>query len=169
MPGSPGTVTRYMLPVMVGAGSGWHRDELHKVEPGGSWCSHRRWSMLYGVICTAKGPTAGCSLWRWMSLRRATTRVSEHPSLIHTASARNAAGLRQSVMMPVIVRLWVASDTLVGGALVRAMVWSLWRARAFHLASCWYWASWARDRTPACLGFLLGRSAGWKRVGQEGA
>ena len=30
-------------------------------------------------------------------------------------SARDTAGSRQSVMMPVIVRLWVASDTLAGG------------------------------------------------------
>ena len=43
-------------------------------------------------------------------------RVWERPSLIHTASARDAAGFRQSVVMPVIVRLWVASDTLAGGA-----------------------------------------------------
>ena len=49
-------------------------------------------------------------------MRHATARVWEHPSLIHTASAPDAAGFRQSVMMPVIVRLWVASDTLVGGA-----------------------------------------------------
>ena len=47
----------------------------------------------------------------------------ERPSLIHTASARDAAGFRQSVMMPVILRLWVASDTLAGEALVRGMVW----------------------------------------------
>ena len=39
----------------------------------------------------------------------------ERPSLIHTASARDATGFRQSVLMPVIVRLWVASDTLAGG------------------------------------------------------
>ena len=39
MPGSPGTVPRYMLPVMVGAGSGWRRGEVHWVEQGGSWCS----------------------------------------------------------------------------------------------------------------------------------
>ena len=31
MPGSPGTVPRYMLPVMVGAGSGWRRGEVHGV------------------------------------------------------------------------------------------------------------------------------------------
>ena len=41
MPGSPGTVPRYMLPTMVGAGSGWRRGEVHGVEQGGSWCSHR--------------------------------------------------------------------------------------------------------------------------------
>ena len=93
--------------------------------------------MLYGVMCTAKGPTAHCSLWGWMSLRRVTACVWERPSLIHTVSARDAAQLRQSVMMPVTVRLCVASDTLVGGgALMRGMVWSSWRVRAFGLASC---------------------------------
>ena len=71
--------------------------------------------MPYGVMCTAKGPTARCSLWGWMSLRRATACLWERPSVIHTASARDAAGVRQSVMMPVIVPLWVASDTLMGG------------------------------------------------------
>ena len=91
------------------------------------------------------------------------------PSLIHTASAPDAAGFRQSVMMPVIVQLWVASDTLAGGALMRGMVWSSWRVRALRLASCRCWASWAGVCTPVCLGFLLGRSAVWKGVGQEGA
>ena len=115
MPRSPGTVPRYMLPVMVGAGSGWRRGEVHGVEQGGSLCSHRGWSMPYRVTCTAKGPTARWSLWGWMLWRRATARVWERPPLIHTASARDAAGSRQSVVMPVIVRLWVASDTLAGG------------------------------------------------------
>ena len=164
-----GTVPRYMLPVMVGAGSGWRRDEVHEVEQGGSWCSHRGWSMPYGVTCTAKGPTARWSLWGWMLWRRATARVWERPSLIHTASARDAAGFRQSVVMPAIVRLWVVSDTLAGGALMRGMVWSSWRVRALRLASCRCWASWAGVCTPVCLGFLLGRSAVWKGVGQEGA
>ena len=45
MPGSPGTVPRYMLPDIVGAGSGWRRAEVHGVEQGGSWCSQRGWSM----------------------------------------------------------------------------------------------------------------------------
>ena len=89
--------------------------------------------------------------------------------LIHPASAHDAAGLRQSVVMPVILRLWVASDTLAGGALILGMVWSSWRVQALRLASCRCWASWAGVRTPACLGFLLGRSAVWKGVGQEGA
>ena len=169
MPGSPGTVPRYMLPVMVGAGSGWRRGEVHGVEQGGSWCSHRGWSMPYGVTCTAKGPTARWSLWGWMLWRRATARVWERPSLIHTASARDAAGFRQSVVMPVIVRLWVVSDILAGGAPMRGMVWSSWRARALRLASCRCRASWAWVCTPVCLGFLLGRSAVWKGVGQEGA
>ena len=85
------------------------------MEQGGSWCSHGGWLMPYGPMCTAKGPTARLSLWGWMLVRRATARVWERPSLIHTASARDAAGFRQSVMMPVMVRLWVASDTLAGG------------------------------------------------------
>ena len=71
MPESPGTVPRYMLPVMVGAGSGWRRGEVHEVEQGGSWCSHPGSLMPYCLMCTAKGPKARCSLWGWMSLRRA--------------------------------------------------------------------------------------------------
>ena len=128
------------------------------MEQGGSWCSHRGRSMPYGVMCTAKGPTVRCSLLGWMSLKRATARVGECPSLIYTASDRDATALRQSVMMPVIVRLWVACDTLVGGALMCGMVWSLRRARALRLALCWCWASWAGVCTPACLGLLFGRS-----------
>ena len=77
--------------------------------------SHWGWSMPYWVTCTAKGPTARWSFWGWMLWRRATAHVWERPSLIHTASARDAAGFRQFVVMPVIVRLWVASDTLAGG------------------------------------------------------
>ena len=72
-------------------------------------------------------------------------------------------------MMPVIVLLWVVCDTLVGGALIRGMVWSLWRVWALRLASCWCWASLLGVYTPACLGFLLRRSAALKGVGQEGA
>ena len=105
MHGSLGTVPRYMLPVMVGERGGWHRGEVHGVEQGGSWCSHRVWLMPYGLMCTAKGLTARWSLRGWMLLRRATACVWQRPSLIHTASARDAAGFRQSVMMPVIVRL----------------------------------------------------------------
>ena len=71
--------------------------------------------MTYGVMCTAKGPMTRCSFLVWMLLRRATARVWERPSLIHTASARDAAMFRPSVMMPVIVRLWVALHTLAGG------------------------------------------------------
>ena len=71
--------------------------------------------MPYGVMCTAKDPIARWSLWDWMLSGRATARVWERPSLIHTASARDAAGFMQSVMMPVIVQLWVVSDTLAGG------------------------------------------------------
>ena len=52
-----------------------------------------------------EGSDARWSLWGWMLWRRATARVWERPSLIHTASARDAAGFRQSVMMPLIVRL----------------------------------------------------------------
>ena len=64
--GFSGTVARYMLPVIVGAGSGWRRGEVHGVEQGGSWYSHREWSMLYRVMCTANGRTARCSLWGWI-------------------------------------------------------------------------------------------------------
>ena len=39
-------------------------------------------------------------------------------------------------MVPVIVRLWLASDSLAGGALMRGMVWSSWRVRALIFASC---------------------------------
>ena len=115
----------------------------------GGGCSDRGWSMPYGVMCTAKGPTTRCSLWGWMSLRDATARVSERPSLIHTASACDAAGLRQSVIIPVIVRLWMVSDTLVGGMLLRGVMWSSLRARALRLASCRCWASFAGVCTPA--------------------
>ena len=168
MPGSPGTVPRYMLPVMVGVKSGWRRGEGDGVEQSGCWCSRRGCSMPYGVMCMAKGPTARCSLWSPMSLRRATARVWERPSLIHTVSARDAARLRQSVMMPVIVRLWVASDTLMRGALMRGMVCSSWREPALRLALSRCWASWVGVCMPVCFGFLLGRSAVWKGVGQEG-
>ena len=41
-----------------------------------------------------------------MSLRRANARVCEGPSLIHTTPARDAAGFRHSVMMPVIERFF---------------------------------------------------------------
>ena len=88
---------------------------------------------------------------------------------MHTASARDAAGFRQCVMMLVIVRLWVASDTHLGGAPMRGMVCSLWRVRALHLALCRCWASWTGLCMPVCLGFLLGRSAVRKGVGQDGA
>ena len=88
--------------------------------------------------------------------------------MIHTASARDAAGFRQSVMMPVILRVWVVSGTLAGGALMRGMMWSSWRVQALRLASCRCWASSVGVCTPLCLGFFLGRSAVWKGVGQEG-
>ena len=52
-----------------------------------------------------EGLTARWILWGRMFWRRATACVWERPSLIHTASARDAAGFRQSVVMPVIVRL----------------------------------------------------------------
>ena len=94
-----------------------------------------------------------------MSLRRATARVSERPSLILTDSVCDAVGLRQSVMMPVIELLWVAFDTLVGGVSMRGIVWSSWRVADLRRASCRCWISFAVVCTPACLGFLLGRSA----------
>ena len=125
--------------------------------------------MPYGVMCTAKGPTARWGLWGWMLLRRATARVWERPPLIHTASARDAAGFRQCMMMPVIVRLWVASDTLAGAALMQGRVWSSWRVWLLRLVSCRCWASWAGLCTPVCLGFLFGRFAVCKGQGEEGA
>ena len=169
MPGSPDTVPRYMFFVMVGARSGSPRGEVHGVEQGGSWCSQPEWSMPYWVMCTAKGLMARCSLWGLMSLRRATARVLERPPLINSASASVRARLRQSVMMPVIVRLSVVSDTRGAGAPMRGMVWLSWTVRALRLASCRCWASWAGVCTPVCFGFLLGRSAVWKGVGEEGA
>ena len=125
--------------------------------------------MPYGVMCMAKGLMARCSLWGWMSLRRATACMLERPPLINTASASVAARLRQSLMMPVIVRLSVVSDTWGAGAPMRGMVWSLWTMRAWRLVSCRCWASSAPVCTPACFGFLLGRSAVWKGVDEEGA
>ena len=88
--------------------------------------------------------------------------------MIHTVSACVAAGLRQSLMMPMFVRLWVVSDTLVGGAPMRGMVWSSLRVRALCLALCRCWASLGGGCTPACFGFLLGRSAVWKGGGPVG-
>ena len=76
MPGSPGKVPRYMLPVMVGAESGWRRGEVHGVEKGGSWCSHRGWLMPYRVMCTAKGPTARWSLCNTVGGDRIISSVS---------------------------------------------------------------------------------------------
>ena len=102
-----------------------------------------------------------------MSLRHAPAPVWERPSLIRTASACDAAGLRQSLMMPVIVRLWVVSEIQVGGAPMRGMVWSSGRMRALRLALCRCWASSVGLCTPACLGFLFGWSAVTKGVGQE--
>ena len=52
---------------------------------------------------------------------------------------------------------------------MQGMVWLSWRVRALRLASCRYWASLAGMCMPVCLGFLFGRSAVWKGVGQEGA
>ena len=170
-PGSVGQdvyarVPRYCAQVHV-ARDGGGREQL--AQGRGAWGGAGRVMVPYGVMCTAKGPTARWSLWGWMLLRRATAHVWERPSLIHTASARDAAGFKQSTMMPVIVRLLVASDTLAGGALMRGMVWLSWRVRALRLASCPYWASWAGVCPPVCLGYLFGPSAVWKGVGQEGA
>ena len=92
MSGSPGIVPRYMLLGIVGAGSGRRSAEVHRVEQGGLWCSRRGWSMPYGVMWTANGPTACCSLWGWMSLRHAAALVWACLLLIHAASAGDAAG-----------------------------------------------------------------------------
>ena len=168
MPGSPGTVPRYMLPDIVGAGIGMRRAEPHRVKQGGLWCSQRGWSMLYGVMWTGKGPTARCNLWGKVMLRRATARVLECRSLIYMLSVCDAAGFRQSLMMHVFVRLSVVSDTLARGGPMRRIVWSSWRVRILHRPSCRCWTSWAGVCTPGCSGFLLGRSAVWKGVGQQG-
>ena len=171
-PGSSGTVPRYMLPVMVGAGSGWRRGGVHGMYQAGSWCLQPQLSMRYEVMCTGKGPTARCSLWGWTSVRRATARVWERASVIHTVSARDAAGLRQSMMMPMIVQLWVLSDTLVGGGVpMRVMVWSSWRMHALHLALCRCWAfGWGCARLhfwASCWGGLPCRR-GFARRGHDG-
>ena len=113
-----------------------------------------------------KGPTACCSLRGWTWLQRATARVWDFPLLIHTASICDGAEFRQFVMMPVIVRLCVASDTLVGRRPpMRGIVRSLRRVRALPRAfrRCWACRAWVS--TPAWLGLLLGRSAAWVRVG----
>ena len=49
------------------------------------------------------------------------------------------------------------------------MVLPSWRVLALRLASCRCWGIWAGVCIPVCFGFLLGRSAVWKGVGQEGA
>ena len=110
------------------------------------------------VTWTAKGPKASCSLWHLISLRCATAHVLGCPPLIHTASTRDAAGFRQSVMMLVIVRLWTAPETLVEGALMRTIVWSSCKVRALRHVSPLCWAYSAGVRTSAWLGFFLGRT-----------
>ena len=156
MPWLPGTVPRYMLPDIVGAESGWRRDEVHRDEQGGSWCSQWAWLMPYGVMWTAKGLTARCTFWGWMLLRRACARVWECPLLIHTMSARDCAGVG-------------GMDTLVGGAPMRRIVGLSSRLRTLRLALCRCLTSWAGVCTPVCSGFLLGRSAVLKGAGQERA
>ena len=52
---------------------------------------------------------------------------------------------------------------------MRGMVWSSWRLRALRLASCRCGASSVGVCMPVCLGFLSGRSAVMKEVGQERA
>ena len=104
-----------------------------------------------------------------MLWRRATARVWERPSLIHTASARDAAGFRQSMMMPVIVRLWVASDTLAGGALMRRMVWSSVKGAGLAPRIVSVLGLLGGGVHTCVFGLLVGASAVWKGVGQEGA
>ena len=115
--------------------------------------------MPYGVMSAGNGPTAPCSLWGWMALRRAAARLWGRPWLIHTASVRDTAELRQPLIMHVIMQLWVASDTLVGRAPMRGIVWSSWRVRALRCALCCDWASLVGVCTPACLGLMFGLSA----------
>ena len=52
---------------------------------------------------------------------------------------------------------------------MRGILLSSCRVRAVRSASCPCWASWAGVCTPACLGFLFGRSAVGKWVPQEKA
>ena len=51
MPGSPGTVPRYMLPMMVGAGSGWRRGEVHGLQ--------RVMVLTAGVVDAVRGDVYG--------------------------------------------------------------------------------------------------------------
>ena len=66
--------------------------------------------------------------------------------------------------MPVIVRLWVVSDTLAGGDGVVVVEDAGLAPRIVSVLGLLGGVC-----TPVCLGFLLGRSAVWKGVGQEGA
>ena len=165
-------VSRYGAQVHV-ARDGGGRQRL--AEGRGAWGGAGRVMVLTpGVVDAVRGDvygegSNGALEFVGLDVVEARHRPCVGAPFADTASARDAAGFRQSVVMPVIVRLWVVSDTLAGGAPMRGMVWSSWRVRALRFASCRCWASWAWVCTPVCLGFLLGRSAVWKGVGQEGA
>ena len=73
MPGSPGAVPKSMLPVMVGAGSGWRRGEVHGVEQGGSSCSH--WGMVDAVRGDVYGQRSDSALeFVWLDVVEARQR-----------------------------------------------------------------------------------------------
>ena len=71
--------------------------------------------------------------------------------------------------MPVIVRLWVASDTLAGGALMRGDGVVVVEGAGLAPRIVSVLGLLGGVCIPVCLGFLLGLSAVWKGVGQEGA
>ena len=69
-------------------------------------------------------------------------------------------------MMPEIMQLWEVSDTLEGGGadvgdgvvIVEGLALCIVSVLGLLAGVC----------TPACSGFLLGRSAVWEGMGQEG-
>ena len=151
-PGSVGQdvyarVPRYGAQVHV-ARDAWGRERL--AQGRGAWGGAGRVMVLTPGVVDAirddlhgEGSDSALEFVELDVVEARPTRVWERPSLIHTASARDTAGFRQSVMMPVMVRLWVASDTLVGGALMREILCSSSRVQPLRLASCRCLASWA--------------------------
>ena len=161
VPRSPGTVARYMLPDMVGAGRAGVVGAGLRCGPG----AERDVGLTMGLIDAVWGDVDGKGCEGALQFMQLDIVEARHGSSVgasladpHDVRPRGAA-LRQSVMLPVIVRLWVASDTLAGEKPMHGIVWFSWRTRALRRASC-PCCSWAGACTPACLGFLLRRSAG---------